>query len=266
MTTEPAAVHTVTSADGTTIGFERRGQGPPVILVAGALNDRSTAEPLATHLATDFTVYSYDRRGRGDSGDTPPYAVAREIEDLAALIAEAGGAACLYGVSSGAMLAFETAAAGQPVSRLAMFEPPYAVAGAPASVSTDMSSRIAELLAAGRRGDALEYFMSEAVGLPPDTVAGMRGSPMWQGMVALAPTLAYDTAISGDGSLPAQRMASVTVPTLVLDSAESHGWLRQAAEAVAEALPNGRHRSLPGQFHQIPPDMLAPVLAGFFRE
>lgn len=261
-----AAVDTVTSTDGTRIAFERTGQGPPVIVVGGALTDRSAALPVAAQLATDFTAYAYDRRGRGDSGDTAPYAVAREIEDLAALIAEAGGEAYLYGVSSGAILAFEAVAAGLPVPRLALFEPPYSVSAARPNASVDFSVRVGELLAAERRDEAVEYFLTQAVGLSEQAVAGVQSSPVWSGMTALAHTLTYDLTITGDGSLPAGRMASVTVPTLVLASAESTDWLREAAQAVGDAIPDGRYRALSGEFHDVPPAVLAPVLAEFLRQ
>lgn len=255
---------TVTSNDGTTIAFERSGDGPPVVLVGGALDDRLAMEPLATHLTSHFTVYNYDRRGRGDSEDTVPYAAEREIEDLAALIAEAGGQAFVYGLSSGAMLAFEAAASGMPITKLVMFEPPYAVSETRLNSSEDFTGWLAELVAAGRRDAALEYFMTAAVGLPHEAVDEARSSPVWPRLEAMAHTLVYDTTISGDGRLPVERMALVTVPVLVIDSDGSTAWLRDSAQAVANALPQGRHCSLPGEFHDVPPEKLAPALTEFF--
>lgn len=256
---------TVTSADGTQITYERAGSGPAVILVGGALTDRSAGKPLATALAGDFTVYVVDRRGRRDSGDTPPYALAREIEDLAALIDAAGGQAFLYGVSSGAVLAFEAVAAGLPIPRLGMFEPPY-ITSPEDPDPAPQREHLTRLLAEGRRGDALAYFMVEAVGLPTDAVAGMRQGPVWPALEALAHTLVYDLTVVGDGRVPTDRMAAVSTPTLVLDSVASSPRLRRAAEAAAAALPAGEHRSLAGQFHEVPPQDLAPVLTRFFLD
>lgn len=256
---------TVTSADGTQITYEYTGDGPAVILVGGALTDRSAGKPLATALADHFTTYVFDRRGRRDSGDTPPYALGREIEDLAALCDAAGGEAFLYGVSSGAVLAFEAVAAGLPVPRLAMFEPPYVFAPEDPDPAAQRE-HLQRLLAEDRRGEALEYFLREAVGLPSETVASMRQGPMWAALEALAHTLVYDLTVVGDGRVPVDRMAAVAVPTLVLDSAASSPRLRRAAEATAAALPAGAHRSLAGQFHEIPPQELAPVLTRFFRD
>jgi pimeloyl-ACP methyl ester carboxylesterase len=260
-------MHTVISADGTAIAYETAGAGSPVILVGGAFNDRQAAAPLASVLAPHCTVVSYDRRGRGSSGDTVPYAVEREVEDLASILAAVGGSASMFGVSSGAALAFEAAAAGLAIGRLAMFEPPYRVDGSP-PLPEDFMARIAELTSSGRNGEAVEYFLTKAVGLPGQAVAQMRGAPrrpasMWPALEAMAPTLVYDNLILGDGSLPAERLAAVTVPTLVIDSTASPDWLRQAAKAVAGALADAQHRSLDGGFHDVPPQVLGPVLQAF---
>src|SRR5712691_7270416 len=207
-------MNTTTSRDGTIIAFDRSGEGPPVILVGGALSDRGAAAQLAVLLAPHFTVVAYDRRGRGDSGDTPPYAVDREIDDLETLIGEAGGSAFVFGHSSGAALALEAAARGLAITKLALYEPPYIVDDTRAPLPEDYVAHMAELVSAGRRGDAVEYFMTTAVGVPPDMVAQMRSSPMWEGMEGLAHTLAYDGAVMGDhmagGPLPADRWISVT--------------------------------------------------------
>lgn len=247
------------SADHTMIAYERSGEGPPIILVGGAFNDRSTTRALATALASDFTAYSYDRRGRGDSGDSQPYAVQREIEDLAALIGAAGGSAYLYGLSSGAILAAYAAAEGLPVTGLALFEPPFQ-AGRHGGAKPGLSEQLTELVAAGRRGDAVELFLTAAVGLPAEAVAGMRGMPAWSWMEGLAHTLAYDTTVTGDGALPTARLATITAPTVVLDSTGSPGWLRDAAAATAGAIPGATHRSLDGGFHEVPPERLAAEL------
>ncbi|MGC5017580.1 alpha/beta fold hydrolase [Micromonospora sp. DT47] len=252
-------VGTARSADGTTIAYERSGDGPAIVLVGGAFNDRSTTRAIAAELAADFTVLGYDRRGRGDSGDTTPYAVEREIEDLAAVIDAAGGTAYLYGVSSGAILAALATAAGLPVAGLALFEPPFQV-GPHAGSRTSIAGRLAELVAAGLRGDAVECFMVDAVGIPTEQVRGMRGQPMWPWLEAMAPTLVYDSTVTGDGTLPAGRLAAITAPTVVVDSTGSPAWLRAAARATAEAVPGARHVSLEGGFHEVPAERLAPAL------
>jgi pimeloyl-ACP methyl ester carboxylesterase len=253
----------VTSRDGTTIAFDRLGDGPPVVLVCGGSTDRTANAGLAAELATDFTVYNYDRRGRGDSGDTPPYAVQREVEDIAAVIEAAGGSANLYGTSSGAALAMEAAASGLPVVKLAMWEPPYSVGGRP-DLPTDTASIYRELVAAGRRGDAVEYFMAKVVGLPPDFVAGARQAPFWAQQEALAHTLAYDATIMGDYGVPMERAKAVPVPTIVIDGSASFGFLGETADALAALIPNARRRTLEGQQHNVDPAVLARVLKEFF--
>ncbi|MFU8873917.1 alpha/beta fold hydrolase [Micromonospora sp. SL4-19] len=252
-------VDTVRSADGTTIAYETAGEGPPIILVGGAFNDRSTTRPLATALASDFTVYGYDRRGRGDSGDAAPYAVQREIEDVAALIDRAGGTAYLYGLSSGAILAAFAAAEGLPVRGLALFEPPFQ-AEPHGGAKPGLAGRLTELVSAGRRGDAVALFLTDAVGVPAGAVAGMRDMPEWAWMEGLAHTLAYDSTVTGDGALPAARLATIAVPTVVADSTGSPDWLREAAAATAGAIPHATHLSLAGGFHEVPPEVLAPAL------
>ncbi len=185
-------MQTVTSADGTRIAFDRLGGGPPLIMVVGAFNTRSTTEPLARALEGGFTVLNYDRRGRGDSGDTPPYAVDREIEDLNALIAEAGGSAAVFGYSSGATLALKAAAAGLAISNLALYEPPFVVDGSRPPLPADLPDRLVDLVASGRRGDAVELYQREAIGMPEEVVAGMRQAPFRSALEAIAHTLAYD--------------------------------------------------------------------------
>jgi pimeloyl-ACP methyl ester carboxylesterase len=259
------------SADGTTISYERTGTGPPLILVGGALSSRAAAEPLAQQLADRFAVIAYDRRGRGDSGDTPPYAVEREVEDLAALIAEAGGSAFVVGHSSGAVLALEaTDALGSRIPMLALYEPPFIVDDSRPPVPADFDARLEELVATDRRGDAVEYFLTTAPEAPAETVAQMRETPMWLGMEALAHTLAYDARVLGDtlaGSpAPLERWSSVDVPTLVLDGGASPPWQRSSTQALARVLPRSVHRSLPGQTHGAEPEALAPVLRAFFED
>jgi pimeloyl-ACP methyl ester carboxylesterase len=254
---------TVTSRDGTTLVYDRLGQGPPVVLVSGGSVDRGSNAGLAGELARDHTVYNYDRRGRDGSGDTPPYAVEREIEDIAAVIEVAGGRAHLYGSSSGAALAMHAAAAGVPVARLAMWEPPYSVGGRP-DLPDDTAAVYRELVEAGRRGDAVEYFMAKVVGLPPEFVAGARQAPWWAQQEALAHTLAYDATIMGDYTIPADVAKAVPVPTLIVIGAASFGFLAETADALAALIPDAQRATLEGQEHNVDPAALAPVLARFF--
>jgi len=256
-------METVISADGTTIGFDRTGNGPPVVLVCGGSVDRMSNAGLAAALADRCTVLNYDRRGRGDSGDTTPYAVQREIEDIEAVIGAAGGSAHLYGSSSGAALALEAAASGVPVDRLALWEPPYIPEGVPRPPA-DTARIYTELVDAGRRGDAVEFFMSKVVGLPDEFVAQARSAPFWPAQEALAHTLAYDATIMGDYRLPTERAAGVKVPTIVMAGAASFPWMSETARALAEALPVGEVRILEGQTHDVAPDAMATALAGSF--
>jgi pimeloyl-ACP methyl ester carboxylesterase len=251
------------SKDGTTIALDRLSNGPPVILVCGGSVDRTANAPLATLLAEHFTVLNYDRRGRGDSGDTAPYGVEREIEDIDAVIAEAGGSAFVYGTSSGAALTLEAAASGLAITKLALWEPPYILEGRPRPPA-DTARTYTELVSAGRRGDAVEFFMSKVVGLPPEFVAQARNAPWWQVQVALAHTLAYDATIMGDYSLPSKRLASVTTPTLVIDGGASFPWIGETDQALADALPDAQRRTLEGQTHDVAPEALALVLVEFF--
>jgi pimeloyl-ACP methyl ester carboxylesterase len=264
-------MRSIVSQDGTRIAFDQLGSGPAVILVSGALGTRSqpTFVQLAELLSPHFSVFNYDRRGRGDSGDTPPYMVAREIEDIEALINEAGGSAFLYGISSGAVLALEaTSRMPAKVPKLAIYEPPFMIDDSRPRVPENYVARLDELVAAGRPGDAVEFFLTKAVGVPEEFVGPMRSAPMWAGMEATAHTLAYDGRIMGDflaaKPLPAGRWASATVPTLVLDGGESPNWLRNGAKAAAANLPQAQYRTLTGQNHGVESDALAPVLIEFF--
>jgi pimeloyl-ACP methyl ester carboxylesterase len=261
-------VNDVTSKDGTTIAFDRSGAGRPIVLVGGAMSDRGAAASLAALLAPRFTVIAYDRRGRGDSGDTPPYAVDREVDDLEALVGEAGGSAFAFGHSSGAVLVLEAAARGVAITKLALYEPPFIVDDSRPALPNDYVTQMAELVSAGRRGDAVEYFMTKAVMVPADMVAQMRNSPMWAGMEGLAHTLPYDGAIMGDrmggDPLPPGSWVSVTAPALVMDGEASPDWARNAVQALADVLPNARRQTLEGQDHGAAPEVVAPVLEEFF--
>ena len=261
-------METTRSRDGTQIAFDRQGSGTPLILVAGALSDRTSAAALAALLGSQFTVFSYDRRGRGDSGDTRPYSVPRELEDLSALLEVAGGKAFVFGHSSGAALALEGAVRALPMAKLAVYEPPFIIDGSREPLPATYTETLTSLLTSGRRGDAVEYFLTVAVQVPQAAVTGMRSSPMWPGMEKIAHTLLYDQAImegkmSGSG-VPAGAWDSVGIPTLVIEGGASPAWMRNSAAALAKALPKGQHRSLPGQTHGADPAVLAPVLEAFF--
>lgn len=262
----------VTSRDGTSIAYERRGRGPAVILVGGGLDDGSENAPLAAELAAHFTVHNYARRGRGDSGDTPPYAVEREIEDIEALIGEAGGSAHLYGVSSGGALALEAGAAGLAFDKLAVYEVPYNVADHWPERWRDYVVMLEAVLAEGRRGDALELFMRLA-GSSEEEITGAKNSPMWPGLEPVAHTLPYDAACLGDGRPPSARLARITQPTLVATGdARLPGaadWvlvLDQAADAIVASIPQAERQVLEGQSHVADPKAVAPVRKRFFRD
>jgi pimeloyl-ACP methyl ester carboxylesterase len=262
MTTDTTVSH-ARSRDGTQIAFERSGTGPALILVdaAGHYRDFSSFGGLIGLLASDFTVYHYDRRGRGDSTDTPPYAVEREVDDLAALIGEAGGSASLYGYSSGGLVAVHAAARGLPIPKLALLEPPIG-SDEDRSAQAAFTAQLAELVAAGRRGAAVEHFVT-SIGVPAEMVAGMRETPSWAAMEAVAHTLVYDSMIGEATSF--ELLASVAVPTLVLDSEGSSDDLTGMAATVARGMPNASHRSLAGEWHGVPNDVLAPVLIEYFK-
>jgi pimeloyl-ACP methyl ester carboxylesterase len=208
-------------------------------------------------------VLNYDRRGRGESGDTAPYAVEREIEDIAALIAAADGSASVFGYSSGATLALKAAAAGLAITHLVLYEPPFNTDDSYPRLAADFADQLAGLVSAGRRGEAVELYQTTAVGIPEDVVAQMRHAPFRPGLEAMAHTLAYEAAIIGDRSRPAALLAAVTIPALVITGEQSPSFLRNAARAAARALSDGRLAVLPGQTHEINPDATAPVMAKF---
>ena len=263
-------MNTVRSKDGTAIAFDRSGSGPALILVGGAMSDRTTSAAVGSLLAPHFTVISYDRRGRGGSGDTLPYSVDREIDDLAALIAEGGGSAFVMGGSSGGILALEGAAHGLAIAKLAVYEPPLIVDEDGPRLPSGFAGHLADLASSGRRGDAVEAFMTQALGMPAEAVAGMRGAPYWAGREAKAHTLAYDLIISGPVQAgnrePLSRWASVAAPTLVMDGGASPDWMHAGVRALANVLPNATHRTLAGQTHSADPAILAAALDDYFAE
>jgi pimeloyl-ACP methyl ester carboxylesterase len=259
-------MRTVASADGTKIAFDQTGDGPPLILVVGAFNDRSTGEPLAKALESHFTVFNYDRRGRGASGDTQPYAVEREVEDLDALIREAGGTARVFGYSSGGSLALEGAARGLGITKLALYEAPFVAGDERPRPPKDMAAQLAKLVSWDRRGDAVELFQKEMVGIPEQVVVQMRQAPFRPALEATAHTLVYEATIVGDLTLPTEKLRSITAPTLAVYGSASPAFMGNGAKALADAIPNGHVRALDGQTHDIVPAALAPVLMEFFAD
>jgi pimeloyl-ACP methyl ester carboxylesterase len=262
----------VSSADGTAIAVDRTGEGPPIVFVDGAIAYRAInpfAAELAALLAPQFTVLAYDRRGRGESGNTEPYAVEREIEDLAAVIAEAGGPAFVVAGSSGGPLALDAAAQGVTISKLALYEPPFIVDDTRPPLPDDYVEQLDNLVAAGRPGDAVELFMTAAVGVPSEFVAGMKADESWAALESVGHTIAYDGRIMGDTMsgkpLPADRWNGVAVPTLVMDGGESPPFMHNGADALAAILPSAHRRTLEGQTHEVEPQVLAPVLVEFFE-
>ena len=263
-----ATMNTLSSRDGTTIAYDKQGEGPALILVDGALTVHSSGSgpELAKLLAPHFTVYGFDRRGRGESGDTLPYAVDREIDDIEALIDRAGGSAFLYGHSSGGPLAMRAAIRlGSKVSKIAMYEPPYNNDPGAQESWSQYLRQLREALAEGRRGDAVALFM-RFVGTPAEQIARLRRAPFWPGMEAVAPTLAYDhAAILGEPwSVPTELAARVSVPALVMAGDASLPFMPDAARVLSQAIPQGQLRMLAGQTHEVNPGVLAPVLVEFF--
>ena len=264
---DPAVTETVISADGTVIAVDRCGTGPAVVLVHGAFTDRThpTLVEVAAALAPWFTVFNYDRRGRGASGDSPDYAVERELEDIDAVIEAAGGAAMVFGGSSGSALALRAAARSpQVITRLAVWEPPYHVSGDAPHLPLDFAGQLAALVECGRRAAAVELFMVQAAEVPREAVAAMRGDPSWAATEALAHTLAYEAHVMGpDNPLPAALLSAVGQPTLVLYGDSSPAWMTKAALAVADAVPHAVIRRLERQTHNVAADALVPELLEF---
>lgn len=260
----------VISKDGTSIAYDQSGQGPVVILVGGAFSYRAYpgSVRLAELLSKRFTVINYDRRGRGDSSDTHPYAVEGEIEDLKALIDAVGGSAYLFGMSSGAVLSLRAAASGVNIKKLALYQPPFIVDASSHQPPPNFESDLKAKLAAGRRGDAVKLFLTKGMGMPAIIAAIFRFMPVWSKLTAVAHTLPYDFAVMGETvkgkPLAAKEWAPVTIPTLAMDGEKSPATNRQAVQALVDILPNAQRRTVEGQSHNVSMDVLAPVLDEFF--
>lgn len=250
------------SRDGTSIAYDRTGTGPALVVFDGAFCSRNFGlmPKLAPLLVPYFTVYAYDRRGRGDSGDTLPYTVEREIEDLDLMIHIAGGTAAVFSISSGAMLALRAAASGLAIRKLAVYEPPYMVGNPKHLPPPDHHTQLSRMIAENRRSDAVKYFMTRVIGLPAVLPFFVQLLPIWSSMKANAPSLPHDSAVAGDFRLPRELLASITTPTLVVSGSRSQTVLREAAQAVAGTVPGARQHVLEKQTHNVSPKALAPVL------
>ena len=255
----------VRSKDGTVIAYERSGSGPALILVDGALCSRAfgPSKALAQQLASAFTVYAYDRRGRGESGDTQPYTPAREVEDIAALVDEAGGSASLLGLSSGGALTLAAAASGLPIEKAVAYEPPY-VDDEGTRGGAGFEGELRRRVARGDRGGAVTYFMKDMVQAPAPVVMMIRLMPwVWSKLKAVAHTLPYDAAVMTEFRIPRARLASVRTPTLVMNGSKTDQRLKDAARAIASAVPGAQHRELPGQTHNVKASVLVPEVVEF---
>jgi pimeloyl-ACP methyl ester carboxylesterase len=249
-------VQTVTSADGVTIAYERSGSGPALVIVNGALSTKEAGAPLAPLLEADFTLYRYDRRGRGDSSDGEASTPQNELQDLAAIVAATGETPFVYGHSSGAALSLEATVSGVPVRGLVVHEPPYVPGTA---TTTETASELAALAADGRRDEAVERFM-QGTGMPAAMIEQVKASPAWSGLLGLARTLAYDVRLLNEGVVPAERFGAIAVPVLGTAGSLSAPWAAASVQAIAAAVPNGAWRELEGQTHTVAPDVLASLL------
>jgi pimeloyl-ACP methyl ester carboxylesterase len=255
----------VRSVDGTSIAFDRVGNGPPLIVVDGALCRRAfgPSATLAARLASHFTVYTYDRRGRGDSGDAASYSLSREVEDLEALIGVAGAPAALLGLSSGGALALHAAASRLPIAGVVAYEPPY-VGDAGQGDTPAHEAELRRLLAHGQRSGAVKYFMRDMVGAPAAAVIMMRAMPwIWRKLVDVAHTLPYDAAVMTGFRVPRARFAAIAAPTLVMHGSKTPARLKHAAHATRDAIPGAVHSELAGQSHNVKPGVLAPAVISF---
>ncbi len=255
----------VTSKDGTIIAYDKTGSGPVLILVLGALNTRKSGTKLAKLLSARFTVITYDRRGRGNSTDTAQYSPQCEVEDIAALIDAVGEPVYIYGHSSGAALASEaTISLSNKIGKLAIYEVPYTIDNNARNAANEYYLALKMFLADGRKDDAVALFV-QSVGVSDKQVQAMMHMPMWKGLVKLAPTLAYDSEVLGEGhALPAARLSKITIPTLVMHGGAGAPFMRDAAIKVSEVIPQAQLRTLAKQTHGVSPNVLAPLLEEFF--
>ncbi len=259
-------MNTVISKDGTRIAYEKSGNGPAFILTDGAFCSKNFGPmvKLAPVLSKHFTVFSYDRRARGESGDTRPYDIQREIEDIEALINKAGGSASVFAISSGAILALQAAASGLNIKNLALLEPPF-IGNEKGSRATNAFQQLSQLIADGKKEEACKYYLRKVIGLPAIIPFFLSFTKDWSKMKANANSLPYDAALCGDFSIPKELLSSVTVPSIVIASSKSPKSLRLPTQEVAELLPKGRQLTLKGSIHDVPPEILVPALVDFYN-
>jgi len=257
----------LSSKDGTSLAYDKIGNGPPIILFDGAFCSRNfgPTPKLAPLLASSFTVYAYDRRGRGDSGDTKPYAVEREIEDLETMIDHAGRSAFVFSISSGAILALRAAASGINIRKLAVYEPPFLVGDVKHRPPADHTEQLTKLVSEDRLSDAMKYYLTKVIGVPRFIPAVMQLLPLWSKMKVNARALPYDSAVCGDFRLQVEELNSMTIPTLVMAGSKSPQMLRDAMKAVSNRIPGAQRRVLDGQTHNVSAKALAPVLVEYFN-
>ena len=260
-TKPPGSPGTVTSRDGTSIAFDRVGGGPVLLVVGGALSTAASFAGLARRCARFSTVVCWDRRGRGRSGDRSPHLVADEVGDLVALCDEVGPPALCYGHSSGGLLALAAAATGAPIGRLVCYEPPFLAGDRSRRLPVGLAGELADLVAAGRREEAVESFLAHGTGMAPADLEALRCQPAWASMASLAHTLPYDVALCvGEQAVGDADVAAVTAPTLVLAGGESRGTIREAATDLADRLSDGCLEVVAGQRHVVESAALAPIL------
>ncbi len=259
-------MNVVISKDNTKIAYDKVGQGPVIIVVLGALNSRKSGANLAKLLAPHFTVINYDRRGRGDSTDTAPYTPKREVEDIEALINEVGEPVYLYGHSSGAAIALQAAdKMRKQIKKLAIYEAPYSLTADEIKATKDYDKQLKKLLASGNSADAVALFIGH-VGVSEKQIAAIKRMPMWKGLVGMAPTLAYDSDVLGEGhSLPTSLLEEITTPTLVMHGGRGAPAMQNAAQAISKAIPRARFLAVEGQDHGVSPKVIAPILTNFFK-
>lgn len=255
----------VTSSDGTSIAYRTLGSGPPLLIVGGAFSDHRTGAALAAVLADAFTVISYDRRGRGESGDAPTYAAQKEIDDLAALLAEWGDKAALLGFSSGAMLVLEAARQGISTGPLILVEPPYLLEESRPRPPRDFPARLTALVESGKRGEAVELFQADFIGIPRPVVEQLRQAPFRPWLEAMAHTTAYDATIAGDLSLDPSLPPAIRQPVLTIAGSDSTPFLQATAKALAERIPDGQFVAIDGMNHDLTP-ALAPAILAFLQQ
>jgi pimeloyl-ACP methyl ester carboxylesterase len=257
----------VISKDGTSIAYSKTGNGPTIIVVDGALCSRAfgPTPKLVPLLSNNFSVVTYDRRGRNESGDTAPYSVEREIEDVEELIKEAGDSVYMVGFSSGAALAFRAAASGLAIKKLAMYEAPYIMNMGGHNPPADTAEQLKQLIASGQRSAAVKFFMKDMVGIPGIIPAIMSLTPIWKKLKAVAHTIPYDAAIMDGFSIPAALATKINIPTLVMNGSKSQVSLRNASKKLSELIPNAHYKVLKGQTHDVSMKSIAPELIEFFK-